>query len=135
MNSNDRLQHRSTCLLRITVAIVLTSGMLFAGTATASTLYFNGFETNITGWETPTRVASGTGGITSSSGAFHATTAAGSSDFTRWGGYNYGAGNAVPTIFQEYWTSLDIYLDVNARGSTTLASISRRPSTTPWGLI
>ncbi len=79
----------------------------------ATVLYSNGFETDIAGWFTPTRVASGTGGITSSSGSFHATTAAGASDFTRWGGYNFDAGDAVPTAFQEYWTAVDIYLNVN----------------------
>lgn len=80
--------------------------------AQAAVLYSNGFETDIAGWFTPTRVASGTGGIASSDGSFHATTAAGAGDFTRWGGYNYGAGS-TPTPFQEYWTSVDIYLDVD----------------------
>jgi hypothetical protein len=75
-------------------------------------LYSNGFESDIAGWETPTRVSSGTNGITSSSGSFHATTAAGAGDFTSWGGYNFGAGNAVPTAFQEYITSVDIFLNV-----------------------
>ena len=79
----------------------------------ASTLFSNGYESDITGWETPTRVASGTNGIASATGGFHATTAAGSGDFTRWGGYNYGAGNAVPTVFQEYTTSVDINLNVD----------------------
>src|SRR4029079_15671248 len=69
-------------------------------------------ETDTSGWTAPTRVASGTGGIVSSDGAFHAITAAGSGDFTRWGGYNYGAGGGVPTVFQEYRTSIDIYLNV-----------------------
>lgn len=96
-----------------TVGAALAIVILAAPPASAA-LYANGFETDITGWETPTRVASGTGGITSASGSFHATTAAGAGDFTRWGGYNYGAGNAVATVFQEYTTSVDIYLDVNA---------------------
>jgi len=81
--------------------------------AQAAVSYSNGFETDIAGWETPTRVASGTGGIASSDGGFHATSAAGAGDFTRWGGYNYGAGNAVPTVFQEYTTAIDIYLDID----------------------
>jgi len=81
--------------------------------AQAAVLYSNGFETDIAGWETPTRVASGTGGIASSDGSFHATSAAGAGDFTRWGGYNYGAGNAVPTVFQEYSTAIDLYLDID----------------------
>ncbi len=97
----------------ITTAFAATLSFGAGSVATASTLYSNGFETDISGWFTPTRVPSGTGGITSASGSFHATTAAGSSDFTRWGGYNYGAGNAVPTVFQEYFTSVDIYLDVD----------------------
>lgn len=90
--------------IEVMVATMLAS----VGMADAS-LYFNGFETDIYSWITPTRVASGSGGITSASGSYHATAAA---DFTRWGGYNYGAGNAVPTTFQEYWTSVDIYLNV-----------------------
>jgi len=98
-------------------ACVLGAAMLamavVAQPATAGqVLYSNGFETDTAGWDSPTRVASGTGGITSASGGFHATTAAGAGDFTRWGGYNFGAGNAVATVFQEYTTSLAIYLDV-----------------------
>lgn len=73
--------------------------------------FFQGFETDIDGWETPTRVPSGTNGITSATGGFHAITAVGAGDFTRWGGYNYGAGS-VPTVFKEYSTSVDIYLNV-----------------------
>lgn len=100
-------------MMKLAAPAVLAGSMLFSGSAAAGQVYFNGFETDINGWMTPTRVSSGTGGIASSSGAFHATTAAGSGDFTRWGGYNFGAG-AVPTPFQEYSTSIDIYLDLNA---------------------
>lgn len=78
-------------------------------------LFSNGFEADTAGWENPTRTASGTGGIPSSSGSFHATAAGdpfGGAGLTRWGGYNYLAGNAVPTVFQEYRTSVDIYLNV-----------------------
>lgn len=90
----------------------LLGATLLAGSLPASAAnYFNGFETDIAGWETPTRVPSGTDGITSSSGSWHATTAAEAGDSTRWGGYNYGAGS-VPTVFQEYATSVDIYLNV-----------------------
>ena len=94
------------------VAIVVFATIGFSSFANAGVLYSNGFETDTTGWFTPNRVASGTGGVTSSEGAFHATTSG--TDFTRWGGYNYGAGDAVPTVFQEYYTSIDLYLDVNA---------------------
>ncbi len=53
-----------------------------------------------------TRVASGTGGITSASGGYHAVALVGSEDmFTRYGGYSatFPAGG--------YTTSADIYLD------------------------
>jgi hypothetical protein len=95
---------------RFALALLATVGaMILTGSTSASAQsYFNGFETDIAGWETPTRVASGTGGITSRTGDFHATTG---TAFTRWGGYNYGAG-AVPTAFLEYTTSVDIYLNV-----------------------
>jgi hypothetical protein len=79
--------------------------------ALAGVIYSNGFETDTSGWFSPTRVASGTDGVTSSAGGFHATTAAGAGDFTRWGGYNFGAGGGVATAFQEYTTSIDIYLN------------------------
>lgn len=105
MKIESQTWRRSTLLIAV---------MLIAGPSSvqASVLYSNGFETDIAGWTTPTRVASGTGGITSNSGSFHATTAAGAGDFTRWGGYNFGAGNAVPTAFQPYSTSVAIYLNV-----------------------
>lgn len=68
--------------------------------------FFNGFETDIDGWFTPQRAPSGTDGITSSSGDYHAESL--DEDFTYWGGYN----NTFPT--GGYQTSLDIYLDVDA---------------------
>jgi hypothetical protein len=87
-----------------------------ASPAMASPLYANGFEVDTAGWTAfaagfhPTRVASGTNGITSASGGFHAESSA-TGSAGNWGGYNYGAGNAVPTIFQDYRTSISIYLD------------------------
>lgn len=74
-------------------------------------VYFNGFETDTSGWfASATRVASGNAGVTSATGGYHATIDHGT--YTGWGGYNYGAGGGVPTVFQEYTTSLDIYLNV-----------------------
>lgn len=96
--------------MMIAATVMSAAGLLCAGSANAGVLYSNGFEIDVAGWTTPTRVASGTNGVTSQSGGFHAEANAG--NFTRWGGYNYGAGNAVPTVFQEYWTELDIYLDI-----------------------
>ena len=87
--------------------------LTLSGTAFGSAPYFNGFETNTTDWSAQvSRVASGTGGVTSASGSFHGRIDPNASPFSRWDGYNYGAGNAVPTVFQEYRTSIDIYLDV-----------------------
>jgi len=88
------------------VAVLATSGIAQAD-------FFNGFETDTTGWNAGvTRVASGTNGITSASGSYHAELSG--TDYTYWGGYNFGAGNAVPTAFQEYTTAIDIFLDVDA---------------------
>jgi hypothetical protein len=88
--------------------------LLVASAAPAATLYSNGFETNTSDWSAGvSRVPTGTNGVTSASGSFHGQAAGNpASSFTQWGGYNYGAGNAVPTAFQEYTTSLDIYLNV-----------------------
>lgn len=86
---------------------------LAAGSARAD-LYYNGFETNTFDWQgNVTQVPSGTGGIPSASGSFHAQVGSGTGQFSRWGGYNFGAGNAVPTAFQGYSTSINVYLDVN----------------------
>ncbi|MCA8967463.1 MAG: hypothetical protein KDC48_21455, partial [Planctomycetes bacterium] len=91
--------------------------------AVGAQIYFNGFETDIAGWDAfggafnATRVASGTAGITSADGAFHGQSSGGvpnaSGSATNWGGYNFGAGGGVPTLFQEYTTSLDVFLDVD----------------------
>jgi hypothetical protein len=84
----------------IPVALVLSTGA-----ASAVPTFFNGFETDTAGWSGPiSRVASGTGGVTSAEGAWHAETVAGS--FTQWGGYE----NAFPT--NGYSTEVDIYLDM-----------------------
>lgn len=103
---------------RVTAALAIGL-MAISMSAEAATLYTNGFETNISDWDAfggayvATRVASGTNGVTSASGSFHAESST-SGSASRWGGYNFGAGDAVPTAFQEYTTSIDIYLDVGA---------------------
>ncbi|MCC6795735.1 MAG: PEP-CTERM sorting domain-containing protein [Candidatus Hydrogenedentes bacterium] len=84
---------------------------LVGGVAHATPLYFNGFEVDTASWTGATRVPSGTNGVTSADGSFHAVT--GSGAYTLLGGYNYGAGGGVPTAFQEYYTSVDIFLDVD----------------------
>lgn len=86
-------------------------GVAMATTASAATLYSQGFETDTSGWYTPTRVASGTDGVPSASGSYHAETAQNAGDFTRWGGYNTSTSGALG-VFQPYTTSLEIYLNV-----------------------
>ncbi len=105
--------------MKIFVLTIACVFLMLAATspAQAGVLYSNGFETDIAGWNVfggsfdATRVPSGTNSITSASGSFHAKSASPSGSATNWGGYNYGAGS-VPTVFQPYTTSLDIYLDV-----------------------
>lgn len=99
--------------MSIRTAAALSAVAVSAGIAAAGELYFNGFETDTASWSGAARVSSGTDGIASSAGGWHGKSNAGST-FTTWGGYNYGAGNAVPTAFQAYTTSIDIFLDVGA---------------------
>lgn len=115
MNVRNRMLEYSAALRKGAMVAGLISGALFAGSASAGTQYSNGFETDTAGWfgqanPPPTRVASGVGGIPSSSGGFYAQAFAG--DFTRWGGYNYTVGGGIPTTFKPYSTMVDIYLDV-----------------------
>jgi len=81
--------------------------------------YFNGFEVDTYNWFDLTRVASGTGGVTSASGGYHAINDTDPNPFTRWGGYNddpaCAGGGTCPGSFPAYGfdTSLDVYLDVD----------------------
>ncbi|HSX39933.1 MAG TPA: hypothetical protein VLI92_05080 [Candidatus Saccharimonadales bacterium] len=79
------------------------------GAALAASSFFNGFEVNTAGWYnnggTITRVASGTNGITSATGAYHAEAQSGV--YTDWGGYE----NVFPS--DGYVTQLDVFLDTN----------------------
>lgn len=96
--------------LRGAIAVGAVCLVATATPAWSNDLYSNGFEVDTTDWASTSRVATGTNGITSASGSFHGEALEGA--FTRWGGYNFGAGNAVPTAFLEYTTSVDIFLDV-----------------------
>ena len=94
--------------LTVIAALTLASAPLFAAIH-----YFQGFEEDIYDWTGVTRVVSGTGGVTSAAGDYHAeadslppgpTTSA---RFTRFGGYEStfpGGG---------YTTSIDVYLNVD----------------------
>lgn len=95
---------------------VLASMMTATGVQAAD--YFNGFEVDTANWFALTRVASGTDGITSASGGFHAVSDPDPVPFTRWGGYNddpacAGGGTCLGTFpTGGYDTSIDIYLNV-----------------------
>ena len=80
---------------------------------------FDGFEVDLGSWSGTTpyeavREASGNHGIGAAAGDFYASASAGETPYTTWGGYNYGAGNAVPTVFVAYTTQVKVYLDVDA---------------------
>jgi hypothetical protein len=110
----DGFVGRRFCLVSLVSVFI---GVLVTSSANAAVVFSNGFEVDTTSWVSTTRVPSGTGGITSASGSYHAEAVSASkaspnSDtFGRWGGYGYGAGTNVPTTFQEYWTSVDIFLN------------------------
>lgn len=95
-------------------APALAIALAVSAPASATTLYSQGFEADTSGWDTPTRVASGTDGITAASGGYYAQA---TTDFTRWGGYDSTTGGA-PGAFQPYTTSIKIYLNVGAGTAT-----------------
>lgn len=77
--------------------------------------FFQGFEENTDGWfpfnGTLSRVSSGTNGIASAGGAWHAEfgfAGQNGGPFTRWGGYN----SSLLTS-NDYRTSTDVYLDAD----------------------
>ena len=96
-------------------AVITAAGIVLAATiqVLAATHYFQGFETDIYDWSGVTRVASGTNGVPSAAGDFHAEAAfvaapGTSAAFTRFGGYEStfpGGG---------YTTSVDVYLNVGS---------------------
>jgi hypothetical protein len=98
---------------KITRSIIVASAVLLASISlVAAVYYFQGFEEDTYDWSGVTRVASGTGGVTSAAGDFHAEAASAANpsttgDFTRFGGYE----SAFPS--GGYTTSIDIYLDVS----------------------
>jgi hypothetical protein len=72
----------------------------------AATHYFQGFEVDTVDWLGATRVTSGTHGVTSAAGDFHAEVLDGA--FTKFDGYESTFPNGG------YTTSVDVYLDVDA---------------------
>ena len=98
---------------RFRVASLATATILTLGVLVYAA-FFQSFETDDAGWFGATRVATGTHGVPSKTGAFHAEDGGGA--FTRWGGYS----QTFPV--GGYTTSIDIYLDISPpymNGSTT----------------
>jgi hypothetical protein len=102
---------------KLAVALATASMMLgvvgsSAANAAEPNAFSNGFETDTAGWYDATRVPSGTDGVTSAGGGWHATDSDGNA-FTDWGGYS-------STFPPAGWTtSLDIYLDTNCPADDT----------------
>lgn len=98
--------------LLIAVLLFLGSQLLTTFTSAQTVVFEEGFESDAASWNpfgSPvTRVVSGTDGVSSSEGGFHARLSGGDGKgaFTRFGGYR--------TVFPTggYTTSLDVYLDV-----------------------
>src|ERR1041384_244546 len=112
------MKTKATQLMILTI-MVMTIALVLVQTVSAGAPpapYFNGFETDISGWnvnvsspaDDPVRVVSGTNGIPASAGGWYAQTAASNpTAFTRWDGYS--------SIFPSggYSTLIDIYINVN----------------------
>lgn len=115
---------RKALALALALITAMALGIVTTGTAGAAAPpapHFNGFENPDDAWSpvdaihndsmfNVTRVTSGSGGVTSSSGGFHATAALTSPAdlrFTRYGGYS----SSFPV--GGYTTSVDIYLDMD----------------------
>jgi hypothetical protein len=88
---------KKTCLV--------AAGMILTAVTVAFAAFFQGFEFDTAGWIGANRVMTGTHGVPSESGAFHAEDGGGA--FTRWGGY----GKTFPP--GGYTTTVDIYLDIS----------------------
>ena len=101
---------------RLTAATLCSAALataFSAGVAAASTVYFQGFETDTADWNANTnRVASGTGGITSASGDFHAQSL-GQSTFHFFGAESGAASNAPNPFSVPVIASIDFFLDVD----------------------
>src|SRR6476619_4596174 len=82
------------------LGLALSVGM----TGLANAAFFQGFETDTSGWFGAIRVPTLTHGVPSKAGGFHAEDGGGA--FTRWGGYS----KTFPP--GGYTTSIDIYLDI-----------------------
>src|SRR5688572_21570354 len=95
------LSHRRTKLGIAAALLVLGATLAFAA-------FFQSFETDTSGWTGAVRVSSGTRGVPSKTGAFHAEDQnLSGSTFTFWGGDS----KTFPP--GGYTTTVDIYLDIS----------------------
>lgn len=79
-----RRKRSSLMILATAATLALLVSALSVWAAAPPRPFFQGFEENTSGWnEDVTRVESGTNGVTSSTGDFHAEAVEGA--FTRWG--------------------------------------------------
>jgi len=99
-----KIRTRAKGALVIAAALVGLAMLSSVASATTPTPFFQGFETDSSGWTSATRVASGTNGVTSKTGNYHAEDSGGNA-YTQWGGYT----DEFPA--NGYMTSIDIYLD------------------------
>ena len=87
---------------------LVVAGMIMAAVSVAFAAFFQGFEFDTSGWTGATRVSTGTNGVPSKTGAFHAEDQILSgATFTFWGGDS----KTFPP--GGYTTSVDIYLDIS----------------------
>jgi len=87
---------------------LVAAGMIIAAVTVTFAAFFQGFEFNTAGWTGATRVVTGTHGVPSKAGTFHAEDQNFSGlTFTQWGGY----GKTFPP--GGYTTTVDIYLDIS----------------------
>ena len=90
---------RARAVLSSAVFVLLAAGIGLAA-------YFQSFETDTAGWTDANRVMTGTHGVLSNTGAFHAEDTGGNA-YTFWGGPSRSFSGG-------YTTTVDIYLDISA---------------------
>ena len=81
MNTRQQID---TC--KITAMFIVIAGMLGTPSIVQAGDYFNGFEVDTDNWFDVTQVPSGTGGVTSASGSYHAITDTGPQSVYEMGG-------------------------------------------------
>lgn len=94
--------------LRGIIALGLVAALATIAAATVSGGFFQGFEADTAGWAETTRVASGTHGITSADGGYHAEV----SGAGAFGSYTFWGGAATTFPANGYSTYVDVYLDM-----------------------